>query len=186
MTTKDTFLSEVFNNENKNISVKIKPFVKRINFCISQCFRKNQIKLTKRNKEAEELFKIRGRVRTKTDEASRAALKHVDKQLSDLCAEENMKQITEACKSLSCETRGVDVQLKKRLRGIKCEPPTAMLDQYSNLVTNSEALEDLTIEMFKQRLQTFKINYGLNMHQVQRENMCTSRRNRAQENKTPD
>ena len=97
-----------------------------------------------------------------------------------------MKQITEACKSLSCETGGVNVQLKKRLRGIKCEPPTAMLDQYSNLVTNSEALEDLTIEMFKQRLQTLKINDELKMDQVQRESMCTNRLNRAQENKTPD
>lgn len=147
MTTKDTFVSEVFNNESKNISVKTKQFVKRLNFCISQCFRKIRIKQAKRNKETEELFKIRGRLRTKTDEASRAALEHVDKQLSDLCAEENMKQITEACKSLSCETGGVNVQnlwqLKKRLRGIKCEPPTAMLNQYGNLVTSSEALEDL-------------------------------------------
>ena len=123
---------------------------------------------------------------TKTDEASRADLEHVDKQLSDLCAEENMKQITEACNSLSCETGGVNVQLRKRLRAIKCEPPTAMLDQYGNLVTKSEALEDLTIEMFKQRPQSLKINDELKMHQVQIENMCTNRLNRAQENKTPD
>ena len=101
-----------------------------------------------------------------------------------------MKQITEACKSLSCEMGGVNVQnlwqLKKRLRGINCEPPTAMLDQYGNLLTSSEALEGPTIEMFKQRLQTLKIKDELKMHQVQRENMCTNRLNRAQENKTPD
>ena len=110
MTSKDTFLSEVFKDENKNINVKSKQFVKRIGFCISQCFRKIRIKQTKRNKETEYLFKMRGILRTKKDEASKKALDNVDKKLSELCAEENMKKITEACGSLSCETGGVNVQ----------------------------------------------------------------------------
>jgi hypothetical protein len=188
MTSKDTFLSEVFKDENKNINVKSKQFVKRIGFCISQCFRKIRIKQTKRNKETEYLFKMRGILRTKKDEASKKALDNVDKKLSELCAEENMKKITEACGSLSCETGGVNVQklwqLKKRLRGILSEPQSAMLDQHGNLVTSSEALEDLTIDMFKERLQTLRIKDELRMHQMQRENKCKGRLEEAQMNKT--
>ena len=35
MTSKDNFLSEVFQEEEKNIEVKTKQFLKRLGFCIS-------------------------------------------------------------------------------------------------------------------------------------------------------
>ena len=44
ITDKDTFLSEVFEDETKNITVKTKQFVKRLGYCLSQCFRKINIK----------------------------------------------------------------------------------------------------------------------------------------------
>ena len=46
MTTQDIFLSEVFNDESKNISVKTKQFLKRLGFVLSKCFRKISIKQT--------------------------------------------------------------------------------------------------------------------------------------------
>ena len=96
MTNKDTFLSEVFEDETKNIAVKTKQFVKRIGYCLSQCFRKVRIKQTKRNKEIEGFFSRRRILRTKTDNASIEALELVDKKLSEMCSKDNMKLIEEA------------------------------------------------------------------------------------------
>ena len=144
MTTHDKFLSEVFNDEDKNVSVKTKQFLKRLGYVMSQCFRKIRIKQTRKNKEIEKLFKTRGILRPKKDEVSIKSLEEVDKKLSELCAKENFKIINEACNGISCESGGINSgklwQLKKKLRGIINEPPSAMLDQHGNLVTNTTAL----------------------------------------------
>ena len=101
-----------------------------------------------------------------------------------------MKLIEEACKGLSCEMGGINAgilwQLKKWLRGIKSEPPSAMLDEHGNLVTSPKALEDLLLKQYKERLQTLKIKEGLKVHQMQRESLCKERLIEAQQFKTPD
>ena len=43
MTSKDTFLSEVFDDENKSINVTTKQFIKRFKFCLSKCFKKKRV-----------------------------------------------------------------------------------------------------------------------------------------------
>ena len=50
MTGKDSFLSEVFSDESKNISVKTKYFIKRLGFVLSKCFRKIRLRQTKKIK----------------------------------------------------------------------------------------------------------------------------------------
>ena len=76
---------------------------------------------------------------------------------------------------LTCEEGGVNVaklwKLKKQLRGIWQEPPTAMLDSSGNLVTTSKALETLSLQMYKERLTGHEIKEGLNLHKVQREKL---------------
>ena len=91
MTSKDTFLSEVFDDENKSINVTTKQFIKRLGYVISKCFNKIRIKQTKKNKEIENLYNLRRKLRPKTDEHSIKALEDVDRQLSDLCAKDNVK-----------------------------------------------------------------------------------------------
>ena len=190
MTSKDEFLSEVFNNESQTVTVKTKRFLKRLKFCLTQSFKKVRVKQTKKNKVMEELFRKRTILRTKKDDHSQKALEAVEDQLSDMCAEENVKIIEEACGKLSCETGGLNVgnlwQLKKRLRGRYNEPPTAMHDEYGNLVTGSKALEDLTIKMYIDRLKALNIKKGLEVHQLQREELCEKRLEEAQATVTPD
>ena len=161
MTSKENFLSEVFNNDSQTVTVKTKKFIKRLNFCLSQCFKKVRLKQTKRNKVMEDLFRTRARLRTKTDDYSQKALENVDDRLSEMCAQDNLKAIEEACGNLSCETGGLNAgnlwQLKKKLRGRYNEPPTAMLDEQGNLVTGSKALEGLTINMYINRLKVLNI-----------------------------
>ena len=117
-------------------------------------------------------------------------LETVDNQLSDMCSEDNVKMIKEACQGLSCETGGLNSgklwQLKRKLRGIISQPPSAMLDGNGNLITNSQALDELTLEQYKVRLQTLQIREDLKMHQMRRENLCKERLKEAQSVRTPD
>ena len=73
-----------------------------------------------------------------------------------MCAEDNLKLIKEACGGVTCEEGGMNAgklwQLKKKLKGIVRQPPTAMLDQHGNLVTTNKAVEELTLEMYQNRL----------------------------------
>ena len=103
MTNKDKFLSEVFTNVDKNIEVTTKQFIKRLGYCLSICFRKVRIKGTQRNKTLEKLFNQRRILRSKNDEASVEALEKVNNKLSELCAEDNVPLIKEACEGMPCE-----------------------------------------------------------------------------------
>ena len=63
-------------------------------------------------------------------------------------------------------------KLKKRLKGISQEPPTAMLDASGNLVTTIEVLEKLTVDMYAERLISHRIKNHQKVHQKQRERLC--------------
>ena len=189
-TSNGNFLSEVFEDENKCVDVKSKQFIKRLKFCLSKCFKKIRIKGTKRNLHLEQLFERRRILRTKTDEISMASLKDVDKELSELCAKENMETINEACKGLSCETGGVNGkkmwQLKKKLRGIVSEPPAAMIDEKGNIVTSNAALENLILKQYEERLKTLEMKEELKTHEEQREKLCDKRLEDAKRTRTPE
>ena len=107
-----------------------------------------------------------------------------------MCANDNLKLIKKACEGLSCETGGVNAgklcQLKKKLRGIFNKPPSAMLHKHGNIVTNSQALEELTLETYIERLKALEIMQELKVHQMQREQLCKYRLEEAQTFKTPD
>ena len=77
-------------------------------------------------------------------------------------------------------------QLKKKLRGIVNEPPSAMIDEHGNLVTSSRALEELSINMYKDRLKSLQIKEELKVYKVQRDNLCKEQLEEAQHIKTPD
>ena len=103
MTSNGTFLSEVFHSESKSVTVKTKTFMKRLNFVLSQCFRKVRVKQTRQNKKMEELLNKRRILRPKSDEQSMSSLEKVEEELSQMCSEDNYKAIQEACKGLTCE-----------------------------------------------------------------------------------
>ena len=80
---------------------------------------------------------------------------------------------------VTCEEGGMSAgklwQLKKKLRGIITQPPTAMLDQYGNLVTTNKAVEDLTPQMYQDRLKALEIKENLKLHKIQQEGVCDER-----------
>ena len=149
-----------------------------------------RINKTHRNKALEELFNRRRILRSKKDEYSATELEKVDRELSEMCSEENYKIIKEACVGATCEEGGMSAgklwQLKKKLRGIIAEPPTAMLDEHGNLVTSNQAIEELTVKMYEDRLKSLKIREELRMHKLKREKVCDKRLKEAQKNVTQD
>ena len=150
ITSKDTFLSSIFKEEG-SIEAQTKIFLKTLKYCIRQSFKNIRIKGSKRNKKLEDLFNKRRIMKNKKDETSVQMLKNVEDKLAEICAEDNLKIIVEACEGLTCEEGGVNVaklwKLKKQLRFIWQQPPTAMLDSSGNLVTTSKALETLSLQI---------------------------------------
>ena len=106
-----------------------------------------------------------------------------------MCAEDNYKLVKEACKGLACEEGGVNTgklwKLKRRLQGILVEPPTAMLDGKGNLVTTNSAIENITMEMYRERLKASEIKQDLNVYKMQSDKLCEQRLKEAHDNKTP-
>ena len=190
MTLKGTFLSEVFLNKEKSVTVQTKQFIKRLNYVLSQCFRKIRVKQTKENKKMEDLLNKRRILRPKTDGKSIALLEETEEQMSQMCSEDNYKAIQEVCQGLTCEDGGMNVgklwRIKKKLTGIYHETPTAMMDAFGNLVTSTKALEQFTVQMYTERLKTLPIKEELKMNKLQRENLFNERLEEARRNITPN
>ena len=189
ITSKDNFLSDVFNSEG-NIETKTKKFLKQLNCCLSMSFKKIRVNKTKRNKKIEELFTKRRILQNKKDEESHQKLKAVEAQLAEICASDNLAINNEAWEGLSCESGGVNAnklwKLKKKLQGIVQEAPAAMLDFSGNLLTTTKAREKLTIEVHKDRLEPNQMKKSLQVHQMQHEEKWKQRLKEAQSNITPD
>ena len=189
LTSNDDFLSSVFKEEGK-IEIQTKLFLKRLDYCIRKCFNKIRVTKSKKNHEVDKLFEMRRSLKNKVDEISVNKLKEVENKLSEMCAEENVAIINEACAGLTCEGGGVNAgklwSLKKKLQGTTYEPPTAMLDQKGNLVTTKSTLEKLTIDVYTNRLKPNKIKDSLKVHEVQQEELWKKRLKEAQGNITPD
>ena len=190
MTSHGTFLSEVFNDKEKSIEVKTKQFLKRLKCVITKCFKKTRLRKHKKNSELEKLFDKRRELRTKKDDVSQQELERVEEMLSVCCSEKNLKLVNEACEGLSSDNGGVNVlkmwKLKKQLTRAHAEPPTAMVDDHGNMITEKEGMDKLVTKRYKERLETLEIKPELEVHKLQRENLCDQRLQEARNKKTPE
>ena len=190
VTSNDRFLSEVFDDEEKDVEVKAKQFIKRLKYCISKSFKKTRFTGPKRDEKLDKLFERRRQLKNKKDETSTKALEEIEEMLAVQCGKQNMKIIEEACKGMSCDSGGVNVakmwKMKKKLKGTYVEPPAAMLDKQGNIVTEREAIENIVLNKYEERLRSLEIKPELSMHKVQREELCNKRLEEAQRNETPD
>ena len=104
ITSKNIFLSGLFQEEG-NIEIKTKKFLKRLNYCLSVSFKKITIN---KSRKLEELFTRRRILRNKCDDKSFESLKEVNKKIAEICASDNLKIIKEACEGLTVEGGGVN------------------------------------------------------------------------------
>ena len=186
-TSNSTLLSSIFDKE-EDLNKATKMFLKRLDTCLYKCFKR--IKVTERsNRELEDLFNRRKVLRQKDDDKSKEELKQVDEELADKCAEENKRKIMEEIAGIDCEKGGIHSgklwKLRKKLFPNSRDPPTAMLDNDGNLVTDEKMIEELALETYKKRLENRTIQPNLNHLKQEKEELCKVRLEVAKENKTP-
>ena len=88
-------------------------------------------------------------------------LKKVEEELADKFSSNNYEKIMEEIEGIECEEGGINSgklwSLRRRLCPKSRDPPTAMLDLQGNLVTSPSAIENLSLETYKKRLENRKI-----------------------------
>ena len=187
LTSNSNILSSSFNNTD-DINTCTNRFIKNLNKCIKQCFKK--VRITDRpNKEIQEFFDKRRTLRNRKDDNSREELVKVEEMLANLCAKSNYEKIKEEINNIKCDEGGVNSgnlwKLKKKLNPRCRDPPTAMCDVYGNLVTSDTAIRSLAVETYRKRLENRKMKDDLKHIQEDKEELCKLRIKLAKKNKTP-
>ena len=186
VTNNETYLSEVFDT-NDDLNCATDEFINRLNKIIKRTFRKIRI-TEKPNKEIEELFEKRRLLSNKIDAKSQVELEVVEAKLAEKCAESNYNKIKNEISKIDVDEGGVHSgslwKLKKKISPRCRDPPTAMRDESGNLVTSQEAIEKLSLETYKQRLKNRAIKDNLKNFQIEKEELCYLRLEKARQNKT--
>ena len=167
-------LSSIFDTE-KDLDTATKLFMKKLDNIIKSSFKKIRV-TEKSNKEIDELFNRRRELRGKTDEYSRAELERVETKLADLCAEVNYKKIKDEISNIKCEEGGINSghlwKLKKKLNPKCRDPPTAMMDPEGNLITTPHLIQNLALDVFKNRLKNRPMKEELHTMKKNKEMIC--------------
>ena len=95
----------------------------------------------------------------------------------------------EEIKDIDCEEGGVHSgklwSLKRKLCPKTRDPPTAMMDPEGNLITSANAIQNLALNTYKERLRNRKIKDDLKHIQTMKEELCRQRIEIAKETETP-
>ena len=183
-TSTNTYLSEVFDNI-KDLDKATETFMKRLNKVIHKCFRKVGQKKKNENIKHEHMYNRWKLLRTKDDTQSKHEVKEIEAEL----AETYFKKISDATSDINCDEGGMSSgklwNLKKQLFPRSRDPPTAMLDNSDNLVTNVETIKKLAVEAYKERLKSRQMKEGMEDVREAKERLTKQVLETAANNKTP-
>ena len=100
----------------------------------------------------------------------------------------NYEKIKEEIEGIKCEEGGFNSgklwKLKKKLFPQSRDPPTAMLDQDGNLVTDSSQIQNIALETYRNRLKNRNMKEEFINIQKEKEELCAKRIESAKKNKT--
>ena len=177
LTDKNPELADCFSDEEEDIDISSKRWLKIMNKIIGKSFRKIRLGKSKANPELETFFmkkenlmeslsKAESRDDFHAQEDIKSSLNEVIEQIASLCCEKNKKITEEYLKSQSDAIEGFSQpntwKLKKKLAPKNTiDPPAAKQDKFGNLVTDKEGLEALYLDTYIQRLKPNKIADGL-------------------------
>ena len=131
----------------------------------------------KQNKELDYLFKKRKELKIKHDDKSKEELKKVEEELANRCANDNYEKIKDEIEGVKCEEGGVNSgklwKLRKKLFPNSRDPPTAMMDQAGNLITDPDQIQNIALETYKNRLRNRTMKEEFKDIQKEKEELCT-------------
>ena len=183
-TNNNEYLSKVFSEES-DLNTATEKFLKKLNKVLHKCFRKIEIKKTKRHALHDTLYNRWREVKTKLDPQSKQETIELEEKL----ANEYLKKVEDAAKEIECDEGGVSTKslwdLKKKLCPQVRDPPTAMVDDKGNLVKSDERIKELAIKTFQKRLENRPMKEELKHIKEGKEKLALKLMDVAKKNKTP-
>ena len=176
-------MSKVF-EEEKDLDKATEMFMKKLNKLLHKCFQKVTVKSHKESKKEETLYKRWKDLKKKDDTESKDEMDNIEEELS----EEFFKKVKQASKDVDC-AEGANMsaeiwKLKKQLFPRSRDPPTAMMDDSGNLVTNTEEIKDMAVKAYEHRLRNRPMKEGMEKIKEAKENVSQKVMEAARNNKT--
>ena len=112
----------------------------------------------------------------------------MEEELANKCADENYEKIKDEVEGIKYDEGGFNSgklwKLRKKLFPHSRDPPTAMLDQAGNLITDPIQIQNLALETYKKRLENRTMKEKFSDIQKEKEQLCAKRLEAAKDNKT--
>ena len=182
-TSKNNNLSKVFGDE-ENLDKATDIFMKKLNKLLHKCFQKVTVKNQKESQKGEMLYRRWKELRKKDDTESMAEMDKIEEELS----EEFFDKVKLASKDVDCNEGGNVAaemwKLKKQLFPRSRDPPTAMMDDKGNLVTNTETIKDMAVKAYEHRLRNRPMKEGMENIKDEKEKLAHKVMEAARNNKT--
>ena len=177
-------LSSIFDSKD-DLDILTKRFQKKLDGCIAKSFRK--IRMTQKSDSEDDLHDQMRKLKTKSDEKSKAKLQEVLAKIADN-AKNNFNKVKAEIDKLKPNGKGMNSkklwQLKKRLCPNSRTPPTAMKDSKGNLITEDEAIKERALEVFEKRLEGNEMADSLKEFESDTNKLCKLRLKLAKMKKT--
>ena len=177
-------MKRIFDSD-KNINILAKKFIKSLNGAIIKCFKK--IRQTKRRDvKLVELYTKRNLLKEHIKDQHDQNIKNIEQCI----AEEACKIIDQETAGLNCETGGYNAghlwKLKNKIIPKPKQVPTAMKINDGTHLTGYEEIKEATLDHYKHVLRNRSINDGLEDHKQNKDNLCKTRLEITNLNKTPN
>ena len=118
---------------------------------LTKRFLKNNYK----ESEQEKLYKKMGKLKSLISEANKIEVETVVERI-EACAEHKYNIVMKELEDMKQAEEKINSQkfwkLKKKIVGKHADPPAAMLDDDSNLLTSDKTIQERAIEVYKDRL----------------------------------
>ena len=159
-TSNNNKLSKVF-DEIDDLDTATEVFMKKTNKVIHKCFKKIGQRKDRDNSNHEKLYMKWRDLKKKNDPKSIVECETLEAELAD----KYFDKVTEASAGIDCEDGGNMSselwKLKKQLCPKIRDPPTAMLDDDDNLITNEDQIKHMAVKAYQERLRNRPIVEGL-------------------------
>ena len=165
VTSDNLHLRNCFEDDNEDVEVASKRWLKILNDIIKTTFSKIRIKKNCMKPDLEQLFKRKEELKSKLamgnlneSDILKKELADVEQNIGDMCAERNRVTVEEYLAPYNDADDGLlpihTWALKKKLAPKNTvEPPTAKIDAHGSLITDKVMLENLYLETYVSRLK---------------------------------
>ena len=157
---------------DKSFPEQCNMFFKSVDGMLHQCFRKVRVRKVKENSDIQSLLDEKLKIQISMDPnmskenltVAQDQIIEIEKKISELCADKNCEIVKNHIKNLRAPNGDFSQmgmwKLKNQLVPKDMDPPMAKRDSLGNLITAPEALKNLYLETYVERLRHREIKSG--------------------------